>query len=109
MVLANRIPVPPTPMSARNPGGGAFAAGLDVYTILSLFNPQGETLPSAASVVVNTNLNDAINVTIPALASFPGWVQGLVAPYEIIGAGVYNAVVATGSPAPPICASLSWR
>jgi hypothetical protein len=102
MVLANRIPQPSAPAITRNPGAGTFSAGQDVYIVITLLNPQGETIASIASVLVNTNLNDAVNVAIPALASFPGWVRGLVAPYELTGANVYEIDVSTGSPAPPL-------
>ena len=102
MVLANRIPQPAAPTLARNAGTGAFPAGQDVYIVITLLNPQGETIASASSVLVNTNLNDAVNAPIPALASFPGWVQGLVAPYNVIAANVYEMDVPTGSEPPPL-------
>lgn len=102
MVLANRIPQPSAPTIARNPGAGAFPAGRDVYIVITIVNPQGETIASAASVLVNTNANDAVNVAIPALASFPGWVRGLVGPYNVTGANVYEMDVATGSEPPPL-------
>lgn len=102
MVLANRIPQPNAPILTRVPAGGTFPAGQDVYITITLLNPQGETIASIASVLVNTNLNDAVNVAIPALASFPGWVQGLIAPYNVTGANVYESDVPTGNPAPPL-------
>ena len=102
MVLANRIPQPDAPALTRDPGAGAFAAGQDVYIIITLLNPQGETIASIASVLVDTDLNDAVDVAIPALASFPSWVQGLVAPYEVTGANVYEMDVATGAEPPPL-------
>jgi len=102
MVLANRIPQPAPPALTRNPGAGTFPAGEDVYILLTLLNPQGETIASAASVLVNTNLDDAVNVAIPALVSFPGWVRGLAAPYNLLSANVYEMNVATGSEPPPL-------
>lgn len=102
MVLANRIPQPSAPVLTRNPGAGTFPSGQDVYIVISLVNPKGETIASVASVLVNTAANDAVNVAIPALASFPKWVQGLVAPYELLGANVYEFDVATGSEPPPL-------
>jgi hypothetical protein len=101
MVLANRIPQPTAPVLTRAAGGG-FAAGRDVYIILTLTNPKGETVASVASVLVNTVAGNAVQVAIPALASFPKWVQGLVSPYEITGASVYEYDVATGAEAPPL-------
>lgn len=102
MVLANRIPQPDAPTITRHPAGGTFPAGQDVYILISLLNSKGETVASAASVLVNTNLNDGVDVSIPALASFPGWVQGLTAPYNVTGAEVYEMDVATGSEPPPL-------
>lgn len=102
MVLANRIPQPSAPTLTRNAGTGAFPAGQDVYILITLLNPKGETIASAASVLVNTNANDAVDVAVPALASFPGWVQGLMAPYNILSANVYEFDVATGSEPPPL-------
>lgn len=102
MVLANRVPVPVQPALTRNPGAGTFAAGQDVYIVMTFVNPKGETLASIASVLVNTAANDAVNVAVPTLASLPGWVQGLVAPYNVTGAQVYEFDVATGSEPPPL-------
>lgn len=102
MVLANRIPQAAVPLLTRDPGAGTFPAGQDVYIVITLLNGIGETIASVAAVLVNTNANDAVDVAIPALASFPGWVQGLIAPYKVTGAQVYEADVTTGSPAPPL-------
>jgi len=102
MVLANRIPQPAPPVLTEAPGAGAFPAGQDVYIVITLVNPQGETVASIASMLVDTNLDDAVQVAIPALASFPGWVQGLAAAYELLGANVYEMDMATGSEAPPL-------
>lgn len=100
-VLANRLPNAVTPVLADDPGGGAFAAGLDVYIILTLVNSQGEALTSIPATFVNTAAADAINVSIPTLASLPGWVRGLATQYAVTGVNVYEADVPTGTPAPP--------
>jgi hypothetical protein len=102
MVLANRIPQPSAPVLTEDAAAGAFPAGQDVYVVLTLLNDQGETIASIAAVFVNTLLNDGINVAIPTLASFPGWVQGLASIYAITGANLYEADVATGSEPPPL-------
>lgn len=105
MVLANRLPLPSAPVLARLAGGGSFAANRDVYIVLTLLNLQGETLASLPSVIINTAAGDAIVVNIPALNSFPGWVQnGLANAYAPIGISVYEADVPTGSAPPPISA-----
>jgi hypothetical protein len=100
-VLANRLPNAATPVLTDTPGGGAFAAGRDVYIMLTLMNDQGEALTSVPAVFGNTAAADAINVPIPALASLPKWVQGLPTQYAVTGVNVYEADVATGAPAPP--------
>jgi hypothetical protein len=100
MVLANRIPQPDAPVLTRI-GGGAFPAGQDVYILITLLNAQGETIASKASRIVNTNSGDAVSVAIPALASFPTWIQGLPSQYAVTGANVYEMDVATGSLEPP--------
>lgn len=100
-VLANRLPAPDAPVLARVAAGGAFPAGLDVYLMLTFLNGVGETVPSAPSVLVNTNLNDAVRVTIPSLATLPGWIGQLGAPYNLQNVIIYEADVPTGSPAPP--------
>jgi hypothetical protein len=102
MVLANRLPPPAAPAVVRDPGSGAFGAGLDVYVLLTLINAQGETTPGLPSVLVNTNAADAVSTTILALAAMAGWIQTLGAPYVPTAVDVYVATVTTGNPAPPI-------
>lgn len=102
MVLANRIPQPVVPVLTRDPAAGTFPAGQDVYIVITLVNGIGETIASTSAVLVDTDVNDAVQVAIPALASFPKWVQGLAAPYAVTGAQLYESDVATGNPAPPL-------
>jgi hypothetical protein len=99
-VLVNRLPAPNSPQPARVPGGGAFPAGRDVYLAMTYVNAQGETVTSAAGVLVNTNLHDAVQFPVPALASLAGWIRGLAAAYQPVSVNVYEADVATGTPAP---------
>src|ERR1700721_1633579 len=68
-VLVNRLPAPGGPQPTRVAGGGAFAAGRDVYLAMTYVNAQGESIASAPGVLVNTNLNDAAQFTVPALSS----------------------------------------
>lgn len=86
---------------ARHAGVGGFAAGRDVYIIGTYVNGNGETLGSAALVLVNTVLNDAVTVRI---AGAPQWLSGLIAPYAVTGLNIYTADVATGAPAPALAA-----
>jgi len=88
----------------RDPGAGTFAAGLDIYILTTLNNPAGETLPGVASVLVNTALNDAVQVTLIDLPNLPGWVSELGPSYLPTSQNIYAASVPTGSPAPPISA-----
>ena len=99
-VLANRLPAPNSVALTRDPGAGSFAAGRDVYVLVTYVNAQGETTPSGPGVVVNTNVNDAVQLTLPLLSSLPGWIQGLQSQFIPTGFNVYEADVATGGAAP---------
>ncbi len=46
-VLVNRLPAPNSPQPGRVAGGGAFAAGRDVYLEITYVNAQGESIASA--------------------------------------------------------------
>ncbi len=59
-VLANRLPAPNSPQLTRNPGGGSFPAGQDVYILVTYVNPQGESIASRPGILVNTAANDAV-------------------------------------------------
>lgn len=99
-VLANRLPAPAIPVLIRVPGAGALPAGRDVYVQLTFVNAQGESIASLSGIVVNTVLNDEIQVAVPTLSSLAGWIQGLPPQYIPTGVQVYAASVATGSPSP---------
>jgi hypothetical protein len=99
-VLVNRLPAPNTPGITRDSAGGTFPAGRDVYILITYINAQGESVPSGPAVLVDTVLDDAVHVAIPALASLAGWIQGLTGPYVPTACNVYEADVATGDPAP---------
>jgi hypothetical protein len=79
---------PGTPTVERASGAGTFAAGRDVYVIATFTNSTGETIPSVAGVLIDTVLNDAVQVPVPSTT------------YQITGVNLYEADVATGSPAP---------
>ena len=79
---------PPTPTVERASGSGSFPAGRDVYIIATFTNAAGETLPSLAGTVIDTVLDDAVQVPIPSTL------------YQITGVNLYEADVATGAPAP---------
>lgn len=100
-VLANRLPNPASPVLNRIPSGGTFAAGRDVYVVITVINGMGESLASVAAVLSNTNSDDAVQVILPAISAFAGWIRGLGAPYAITGYQVYEADVAHAEAAPP--------
>ena len=79
---------PPAPTIERASGSGSWAAGRDVYVIATFTNASGETLPSVAGTLINTILDDAVQVPIPSTL------------YPITGVNLYEADVATGAPAP---------
>src|SRR5271163_72506 len=99
-VLVNRLPAPNSPQAARVAGGGAFAAGRDVYLAITYVNAQGESIASAPGILVNTNLNDAAQFTVPTLSSLAGWIRGLAGAYRPVSVNVYEADVATGAAQP---------
>jgi len=80
---------PPTPTVERASGSGTWAAGRDVYIVATFTNAAGETLPSIAGTLIDTVVDDAIQVPIPSTL------------YQITGVNLYEADVATGAPAPP--------
>jgi hypothetical protein len=100
-VMANRIAAPNAPALALA-GGGTIAGAQDVYVAITLVNAQGESLPSLSSKITTLAGATTVNVTIPALASMAGWVQGLPSQYVPIAANVYVAIVATATPAPQL-------
>ena len=99
-VLVNRLPAPNSPQPGLVASGGAFAAGRDVYLEITYVNAQGESIASAPGILVNTNLNDAAEFTVPALSSLAGWIRGLAAAYRPASVNVYEADVDTGAAAP---------
>ena len=105
-ILVNRLPAPNGPQPARLAGGGTFAAGRDVYLQMTYLNAQGESIASAPGILVNTNLHDAAQFTVPALSSLAGWIRGLASGYQPASVNVYEADVPTGA-APPSPASFA--
>ena len=103
MVIANRLPPPTAPVLSLA-GGGTIASGKDVYVVITLLNPVGETLPSIPTFIATVASGSSVNVPIPALASLPGWIQNLPSSYQPTGAKVYVAIVAAGQPAPALSA-----
>jgi hypothetical protein len=79
---------PATPTVERASSSGSFPAGRDVYILATLTNTAGETLPSVAGMLVDTVLDDAVQVPIPSTL------------YQVTGVNLYEADVATGAPAP---------
>lgn len=86
-ITGGMIPTPVVePVIVRSSNAGTFPAGRDVYVLQTYTNAQGETLPGPASSIVDTQLDDAIVVTIAGLAG-----------YSITGVNVYEADVPTGT------------
>ena len=99
-VLVNRLPAPNSPQLTRVAGAGAFTAGRDIYLEMTYLNAQGESIASAPGILVNTNLHDASQFTVPPLSSLAGWIRGLASAYQPASVNVYQADVATGAAAP---------
>lgn len=78
------------PTVTRDSGGGTFPVGRDVYTLQTYLNATGETTAGPASSVLDTQLNDAVQISVEGLAT-----------YEITGINLYEADVPTGADAPP--------
>ena len=79
---------PPTPTVERVATSGSFPAGRDVYVIATCTNAAGESLPSVAGVLLDTLLDDAVEVPIPSTL------------YQISAVNLYEADVPTGAAAP---------
>ncbi len=99
-VLVNRLPAPNSPQLTRVAGAGTFTAGRDIYLEMTYLNAQGESIASAPGILVNTNLHDAAQFTVPSLSSLAGWIRGLASAYQPASVNVYQADVATGTAAP---------
>ena len=96
-VTPGQLPTPSVlPDITRSAGGGAFAAGRDVYVRMTYTNNLGETKAGPANVIVETNASDGVQVTIAVPEDENG-----VALYSINQVGIYEADVPTGRPAPP--------
>ncbi len=79
---------PATPIVERASNSGSFPAGRDVYVIATFTSAAGETLPSLAGVLIDTVLNDAVQVPIASTL------------YQVTGVNLYTADVPTGAAAP---------
>lgn len=85
------------PVLTSTLGAGSWAAGRDVYIVVTLTNGNGETIPGPIAIFSNTTLNVQINVPSPVL---PLWAQGLTGLNAATGYNVYTADVAHGAAAP---------
>jgi hypothetical protein len=86
---------PPVANTAELPAG-TFPAGRDVYVLQTYTNKTGETTAGPPSKIIDTNANDSILVTVAVPEDADN------NPVFSIGAvGIYEADVATGTPAPP--------
>lgn len=95
-VTPGKLPTPDTlPQLTRAAAAGTFPAGRDVYVLQTYTNAAGETRGGPAASVVNTSLDDGVQVTVQVPLDPNG-----VALYQIASVGIYEADVATGTPAP---------
>jgi hypothetical protein len=87
---------PPLANTATLPNG-SFPAGRDIYVLQTYLNSNGETTAGPATSIINSNADDAVLVTaitVPEDANNNPL-------YTITLIGIYEADVATGTPAPP--------
>lgn len=86
-VTGGQLPTPDVePVIVRSAGAGTFPAGRDVYVLQTYKNALGETLPGPANSITDTQINDAVVVTI----AFP---QG----YAVTDVSIYECDVPTGT------------
>lgn len=97
-VVPGQLPTPDTqPDIQRVPATGAFPAGRDVYVCQTYQNSLGETKAGPASSIIDTLLNDGIQVTVAVPED-----ENQNALYTIPMVGIYEADVPTGQPAPDL-------
>ena len=89
---------PPVANTAELPVG-TFPAGRDIYVLQTYRNKNGETTAGPASSIINTNANDSVLVTVQVPED-----DNNRAIFSIQDVGIYEADVATGTPAPPSAA-----
>jgi hypothetical protein len=94
-ITPGQLPTPDTEaVLVRDPGAGTFPAGRDVWIRLSYSNANGETPLGPSNSILNTNVTDAIAVTLDAVEGLP----------QIETINVYEADVESGAPEPPASA-----
>jgi hypothetical protein len=92
-ITPGQLPTPTTePVLVRNPAAGAFPAGRDVWVRLSYSNVLGETPLGPSNSIINTLLNDQIQVVLDSVPEYP----------QITTVNVYEADVESGLTEPPI-------
>jgi hypothetical protein len=97
-IIANNVltgNTPPINNTATLPVGG-FPSGRDVYVLQTYTNDNGETKAGPTNSIINTNADDSILVTVAVPEDADN--NKL---YTIKSVGIYEADVATGTPAPP--------
>jgi hypothetical protein len=89
-ITPGMVPDPTTsPVVTRITAGGTFPVGRDVYVRMTYTNTNGETLPGPANSIINTQLNDAVQVLVEGLKG-----------YTLAGVSLYEADVPTGANEP---------
>jgi hypothetical protein len=96
-VVPGQLPTPTDLVDIqRDSGGGTFPAGRDVYVLQTYKNANGETKAGPTNYVLNTVLNDGVQVTVAVPED-----DNNNPLYSIESVGIYEADVPTGTPAPP--------
>lgn len=101
-ITSGQLPTPDVgPVVQRDPLGGTFPAGRDVYIAQAYRTSAGTETPiGPANTIINTVLDDGVEVTL-AVPQDPDTGAAL---YYIPLISIYEADVATGTPAPPASA-----
>lgn len=101
---AGTVAPPPSTLnfvnSSVSAGAGSFAAGLDIYILVTYSNGNGETTASAIFLADN---NSAANDRVVVNLLSPGilqWLSGLQGAAAITTLNVYEADVTHGNPVP---------
>lgn len=86
--------------ASTNAGAGGYAAGRDIYIMLTLVNGNGESNVIYGIAVVNTLLNDQLQIKVTT--ALRAWVLALTGTSAVTGWNLYVADVATGAAQPAV-------
>lgn len=86
--------------ASTNAGAGGYAAGRDIYVMLSLVNGNGESNVIYGIAIVNTVLNDQLQIKVTT--ALRAWALALTGTSAVLGWNLYVADVATGTAQPAV-------